>query len=151
MDDQTLTPSGWHDAARRRDAGHDAMQHLVWRVLQDGVGDVTDGYVLRDVVAEFPIYVSGGPKRILAFADIARIWYHENGNCRLDLFEIKPRIDTIGGILRQCETLQAMTRGTPRVTQIICVWKSDPKLAMLQDLAQGRFLIMALSKPEVLS
>jgi hypothetical protein len=114
-----VTPSGWHEDALRRDAGHDAMHLAVWRFhsIPDSYGSWT-----RDVHFEWPVLALRGGIR--AFADIAEIYWSgapPPGRSykqwvRVYLYEIKPTVSTVGGIVRQCAALEAAA--TPYVRRL---------------------------------
>jgi hypothetical protein len=145
-----MTPSGWHDDARNRDAGHDEMQIAVFDHLQDNpVVRGMNGYEDRiGMYFESPFYVRG---HIVAWGDIVELWekpqYETAKKRRYVVWEIKPKIYSIGAVIRQCRSLadvvgasqnDRMTRGSshnlfyddPIVLPI--VRSGDPKLSMLR-------------------
>ncbi len=103
-----ITPSGFHDAAYRRDAGHDAMQQAFLVFLRARpISAVPAGAIVhREVEGEFPLYRRG---QIVAYADAAET-LTVNLTTTLSLFEIKPRIETVYGIVRQAKALESLAK-----------------------------------------
>jgi hypothetical protein len=143
------TPSGWHDDAMGRDTGHDEMQIAVWEWLcRNSRGDVT---------LEWPVFRSRGSPRIVAFADIAEVFRQpaianragsRSARKVVTLFEIKPRVISVGGLLRQCVALvQAVAAcHTDQRTQLVVrafpvVPASEPKLDLLRQVFDDRLLV----------
>jgi hypothetical protein len=150
-----MTPSGWHDDARDRDAGHDEMQIAVFDHLQGNpVVRGMNGYEDRiGMYFESPFYVRG---HIVAWGDIVELWekpqYETAKKRRYVVWEIKPKIYSIGAVIRQCRSLadvvgasqkDRMTRGSshnlfyddPIVLPI--VRSDDPKLSMLRHVCDA--------------
>lgn len=131
-----MTPSGWHDDACRRDGGHDEMQMAVWLELQrQAKPDPTDE-LTRSVAVEFPMVRRGSG--IVAFADIALLWLNtEDDIKRAVLYELKPKIHSVFGILRQAMCLEKAFAfaypGTACLVEAIIPLK-DPKLPALSLL-----------------
>jgi len=117
-----MTPSGWHDDARSRDAGHDEMQAAAYRYERaNGRTEITIGadekatkYRREGVYFEMPLY---GPKGgISTFIDVFSRFLAEptpdpsrpNGVSLVKhpelwvCYEIKPRIYSVGATIRQC-------------------------------------------------
>jgi hypothetical protein len=77
---------------------------------------------------------------VYAFADIAELFTapkpgYREGRLAIRIYEIKPKIHTVFGIVRQCRGLEAAVRsGFPSAEcQVWAVVKSDdPQLAMLR-------------------
>jgi len=129
------SPSGWHDYGSAHDAGHDEMQLDVYRFYEKLVGEQIGAGKLLYVVAEAPI-VDDKSGRLIAFADIGLRVEAPAGQPRWHMLELKPRIYTCGGLIRQCKALvQIIERLSDihhRVTAV--VYDDDPKLAMLKEL-----------------
>jgi hypothetical protein len=155
-----MTPSGWHDDAQSRDAGHDEMQAGVYRFLRS-MGEKKlekadlHGTVLYDragVYFECPFYYEG---RISTFIDIC-VHFAKSGDGKeyathkniLFCYEIKPKIYSVGATIRQCRaTKDAVSRGsfhrvssghrlyneTPEVHVVPVVPYNDPKLDLLAE------------------
>ena len=127
------TPSGWHDDARKRDAGHDEMQATVlrqWRFRSNPLmvtllPDKQRAFYVQYVEAESPLLSIHG--HLAGFADVA-IWLtsreseeeraeriaRQQGDYqprRLWVFmEVKPRIDSVGAIIRQCRATKLLAK-----------------------------------------
>jgi len=103
-----MTPSGWHDDARNRDAGHDEMQIAVFDWLKDhAVYRGQDGYEDRvGLYFECPFYARG---HIVAWGDVVELWekpqYETSKKRRYIVWEIKPKIYSVGAVIRQCRSL----------------------------------------------
>ena len=148
-----MTPSGWHDDARNRDAGHDEMQIAVFDWLK-----YRPIYPRRDdcderigLYFESPFYVRGN---IVAWGDIVELWekpqYETSKNRRYIVWEIKPKIYSVGAVIRQCrslaDTVEAANKDSashrrfpsglsydePVVIPIVRA--DDPKLSMLRHV-----------------
>jgi hypothetical protein len=138
--DDTRTPSGWHDDARTRDAGHDEMQAAYFRFWWSDAapsltrprryGSGTRPYFFRAAEVEFPF--TGYHGRLSGFADIAlrfeteetedeaekrKQW--ENNNRRPEAYkpdvllvfvELKPHIGSIGAVIRQCKATSILAK-----------------------------------------
>lgn len=155
------TPGGWHDEARKRDAGHDEMQLAVYRFLLTQRRPYTTDEVGASVfstVFEFPIGPVGSrvvrdriatertsygdedrPAKISAFADIAELYGPPGRGCwdYAVLYEVKPKIETIGGIVRQCRALrQAFEASFPKAqcAVIVVIPRDDPLLKSLMEI-----------------
>jgi len=148
-----MTPSGWHDDARNRDAGHDEMQIAVFDYLQDKpVLHGMDGYNDRiGLYFESPFYVRG---HIVAWGDIVELWEKPERETwkrrRYIVWEIKPKIYSVGAVIRQCRSLvdaveaankdsvshrrapSSISYDDPIVIPI--VQSDDPKLSMLRHV-----------------
>ena len=97
-----LTPSRAHDQAFKRDAGHDALQQEVLAFLRGrSLAQSGATIISRTVEAEMPFRKRG---QIVAYADIGEII--DTPLCRIvNIYEIKPRIETVFGIVRQAKVL----------------------------------------------
>jgi hypothetical protein len=148
-----MTPSGWHDDARNRDAGHDEMQIAVFDYLKDRLHlRGKDDYEHRiGLYFESPFYVRG---HIVAWGDIVELWekpqYETSKKRKYIVWEIKPKIYSVGAVIRQCRSLadavEAANRDSvshrrapsgiyyddPMVLPI--VRSDDPKLSMLRHV-----------------
>lgn len=121
-----MTPSQWHDDGRNRDAGHDEMQIAVFDYLQNKYP------LLKDSVGfEVPIIARG---QIIAWADIAMILPNF-----VVLWEIKPRIYSVGAVVRQCIALAHTARCMHQDVRVVPVVQSDdPKLSALQHVFDAK-------------
>ena len=122
-----LTPSRAHDQAFKRDRGHDAIQREVVAFLRRrSLCAIPKGAILhRTVEAEMPIYRRG---QIIAFADAAEI-LTVNLTVTASMFEVKPKIHTTFGIIRQAKTLLSLAKETIPADFHLChivVPASDP-------------------------
>jgi hypothetical protein len=155
-----VTPSGWHDDAYRRDAGHDAMQMAVWKYLRnyDHEKPLMESE-RRSVVVEYPIVRRGAG--IVAFVDVADLlWYRSSAWTIVSakLFEIKPSIKTVFGIVRQCNAIEKAFGGeTMKDFRIYAVVPfDDPKIEELSEAMPGavlgwdnvRLTVPRMSNPE---
>jgi hypothetical protein len=127
------TPSRFHDDAWRRDRGHDAMQAAFLEFLRDRpTAAIPEGAIVyREVEAEKPLYLRG---QIVSYVDCCEI-LTVNLTTFVSLFEIKPRIDTVFGIVRQLKSaLDIAKRSIPGDLYFchVVVPASDPKLADLR-------------------
>ena len=151
-----MTPSGWHDDARNRDAGHDEMQIAVFDYLKDKpVVHGMNGYEDRiGLYFESPFYVRGN---IIAWGDIVELWEkpeHETWKKRRYIvWEIKPKIYSVGAVIRQCRTLadavqaankdvSTRSRGFSHISfddpiVLPIVRSDDPKLSMLRHVCDA--------------
>jgi hypothetical protein len=129
-----MTPSGWHDDAHTRDAGHDDMQMAVWLELKRQIEN--EDMPGLEVIPEFPIIRRRAG--IVAFADIALLWFNRNKQInQAVLYELKPKIGTVFGILRQAICLEkafASVYPTARCLVEAVVPHGDPKLPDLSRL-----------------
>lgn len=99
MDAGRLTPSGFHDRAWRRAPKHDVMQKdfLAYLRARPTMIVPASQLVSRQVDGEYPLVRNG---QVISFVDAIEIL--DIGLLRVvSLFEIKPIIDTVYGILRQ--------------------------------------------------
>jgi hypothetical protein len=147
------TPSGWHDDAYKyNEPGHDELQMAVYNWLADReigglrLGDQEGPRLLRQrVVFEFPMIRparrgrNGSAERLIGFADIAELFgYSCDGDFdRAVLFEIKPEIRTIAGIVRQCVAYNvAFQAAFPHAACKIfpVVPSNDPKISDLRTV-----------------
>jgi len=122
------TPSRFHDDAWRRDRGHDSMQAEFLDFLRGRPLVIPVGALIhRDVEAEKPLYLRG---QIVSYVDCCEI-LTINLTVFVSLFEIKPRIDTVFGIVRQLKSaLDIAKRSIPGDLYFchVVVPASDPKL-----------------------
>jgi len=164
------TPSGWHDDARKRDAGHDEMQATVlrqWRFRSNPLmvtllPDKQRAFYVQYVEAESPLLSIHG--HLAGFADVA-IWLtsreseeeraeriaRQQGDYqprRLWVFmEVKPRIDSVGAIIRQCRATKLLAKAHirhisrddhsyPAIQFMVwaTVYEDDPKTDLLLDV-----------------
>ena len=153
-----MTPSGWHQDASGRDAGHDEMQAGVFRFmkhkehtlpLDPGNGKVAV-YKRVGIYFECPFFLAG---RISTFVDVCLHFqsteadgYRQRDEA-LVCYEIKPRIYSVGAVVRQCHaTAHAVEQGSvhggyvnpgfrkkPRVLVIPVVPADDPKVRLLAE------------------
>jgi len=148
-----MTPSGWHDDTRSRDAGHDEMQLAVLRKLKSREPEPIPGrfnevYKFRGVYAEFPFYLNG---QIIAFADVCEVFRTDKAGYGgyYELFyvayEIKPRILSVGGVIRQALALDSAIerakqgrQSTANQCRVIPVVPAhDPKIDLLREMYNG--------------
>ena len=127
-------PSRFHDEAYRRDAGHDALQAEFLAFLRSRVVTFIpeNSRVSREVEAEFPLKNRYGV--VVSFADAAEILL-VNFCCVVSLFEVKPRIETVFGIIRQAKATEALGLQNWPDAQVYChvvVPASDPLIAALR-------------------
>jgi len=145
-----MTPSQWHDDARNRDAGHDAMQIAVFDYLQARnppltrfvTGDSKE-FLREGVYFERPFRRGD---QIVAWGDVVEVWREPaeyNSQTAFMIYEIKPTIYSVGAVVRQCVSLELTAKlcgmnrhsGRQPVTSVIpVVMASDPKLAMLRHV-----------------
>lgn len=142
-----MTPSGWHDDARNREVGHDEMQLSVWRYLKrkklESIELKGDVFAPVGVFLEYPFEHNG---RVIAFADICSVWraakpdYNNNYRFAYTAYEIRPRIQSAGAILRQCSSLRVVIESRPSgttkpfVSVIPVVPRTDPGLPLLEEM-----------------
>lgn len=129
-----LTPSCAHDEAFRRDAGHDSLQKEFLTFLRERRQVIFSGDlpIHRHVEAEYPFHRHGN---IVAYADAVEI-LHVGPTKIVNIFEIKPKIHTVFGIVRQIKAL--VTLGYRDLAADICnghiiVPAHDPKIGDLRD------------------
>jgi hypothetical protein len=145
-----MTPSGWHDATNDRDAGHDDMQLAVyeWAKTRHDEKRIELGehgfFELSSVEVEYPFHARN---TIAAFADVCEVWrsveanYHRFYQFYFVAFELKPRIRSVGGLIRQCVALShhienhhQPNQKSPLCVIIPVVPHEDPKLPTLRKL-----------------
>jgi hypothetical protein len=150
-----MSPSQWEHGGS---PAHDEMQADIYEAL---VGDqvceivVGDGFYRREVIIpEFPIPNSGGG--VAGFADIAirydriekddkKAWQK---HVLWHLFEIKPAISSVGGLIRQCRALKLIGEcnlyshdGANKVRVSPTVRSDDPLLPILRRLWTGHIAV----------
>lgn len=137
------TPSGWHDDAyRSRDHDHDELHLAVWRRLQKETGVPIIGWLRESVEFEFEF---NAQERIYAFADlcVAYRYDYEDKVFYLDVIEVKPRIHSLGAVVRQCKALKTAIRACLSFEEnrnfklyrvMACVPATDPKLEDLRGV-----------------
>lgn len=140
------SPSAWGDVTRS--PGHDEMQFGVADWLRENF--LNDGYTppctesedkprllkYKIVECEKPIIVDG---RIVSFADIELRMFGPGSDYTM-AYEIKPRVDSVGAILRQLHAQAHLIRATmppqPSYAQWQDMWlvirANDPKRALMQ-------------------
>lgn len=157
--DRDITPSGWHDDARGRDAGHDQLQIEVWRYLKEhGETEAKaksyplEEYRRTSVDVEHPFVVGG---RISVFADVCEVFVHSpmigNDIARrrhlFRIFEIKPKVWSAGAAIRQATAIyhavwkwreSREAYQPPLVSVAIVVPFDDPKLLLLREMYHGQ-------------
>ena len=127
------TPSGFHETARQRPHAHDAMQaeFLAFLRARRTTGLRPGAFVRRSVEGEMPLIRHG---RVVSFADAAEILTVDFITV-VSLFEIKPRIDTVFGVVRQAKAMLVLARSCIPAHQHYChlvVPNDDPLLADLK-------------------
>jgi hypothetical protein len=143
-----LSPSDWHDTAWKRDAGHDEMQIGIAKYLR--TLPLAD---LKKIEIEFPFDRKG---RVFCFADICEMSAKKSDRPDVEDFfyscyEIKPRIDSIGAVIRQVKAFKIATeewrpdwlmRKDTIVFRVLCVVPaSDPKAQMLHETGEVELLL----------
>jgi hypothetical protein len=144
-----MTPSGWHDDARNRDAGHDEMQIAIFDYLKDRevaplkFKDIDEVFVRSGVCFELP-FMRGN--QIVAWGDVVEIYDQQtkySPQRAIIVHEVKPRIYSVGAVVRQCESLtfgvehalaDRHSGSRPVVRVFPAVMVDDPKLAMLRHV-----------------
>lgn len=129
-------PSAYHDQAwkRLRSAPqHEVMQAEVLAFLRNRVlaGLPPRAFVDRMVEGEYPIVRRG---QVVAYADAIEISSVDLLRT-INLFEIKPSIDTVFGIVRQAKSLLQLARSTIPGEMYFChvvVPADDPKMRDLR-------------------
>ncbi len=142
------TPSGWYADAAGRDAGHDQMQVELFAQLNgrpETYSLTLNGvrYQQYDVIIEYPFMRDG---RILGFADVCEMWEPISVKPSavpprwfLTIYEVKPRIHSVGALVRQARATVALARQVvigrtvPVCDLFAVVPHDDPKLAQLQQ------------------
>lgn len=128
-----ITPSWFHDQAYHRDAGHDAMQAAFLDFLRDRpVVAIPRGAIIhREVEAERPLHRLG---QIVSYVDAIEV-LTIGLTTIVSLFEIKPRIETVFGIVRQAKSMlelaEADIPGDVHVCHVV-VRADDPMLSALR-------------------
>ena len=128
-------PSRFHELARNRDAGHDAMQAEFLTFLRSRVVTFipAGATISREVEAELPLRNRAGV--IVSFADAAEILL-VNFTRVVSLFEVKPRIETVFGIVRQVKAMEDLGRANYPDAQVwahAVVPASDPLIGELRQ------------------
>jgi hypothetical protein len=112
------TPSRSHEEARRRHIGHDQIQADLLVFLQkrlvSGVRPTAE--IKKFVDSEFPLRRNG---RIVSFVDCAEILTVDRTTV-VSLFEVKPKIDTVFGIKRQCLLMLDLAEKSIQADQYYC-------------------------------
>lgn len=126
-------PSAFHNEAYHRDAGHDALQQEVLRFLRGRslAGLPPAAALHREVEGERPLYRCG---QIVGYVDACEI-VTVNLFVTCQLFEIKPRIQTVFGIVRQAKATLALAKTCIPADLHFChvvVPHNDPKLSDLR-------------------
>lgn len=169
------TPSGWHDDAGSRDAGHDDMvaDHMRYvnsgKLASEGIRNYysadSSRFFLHYAEIEFPFIGLNG--RVSGFADMALQFQtkarDEDAESRafrpeyLWLFlEFKPRILSVGAIIRQCKATDVLAERhfarshnpnvrQPRIETRAVIYGDDPKAELLKEMYDG--LVMCLPRP----
>lgn len=128
-----LTPSRYHEQARNHPAGHDRIKQELLAFLRDRpLAAIPEcAAVHREVEAERPLHRRG---QIVSYVDAVEI-VTVNLSTTVSLFEVKPQIDTIFGIIRQAKAMLALARadipGDVHVCHLV-VPHTDPLLAALR-------------------
>lgn len=160
--ERSLTPSGWHDDARTRDAGHDDMQaeqyrHFVseigWRIKRPVFGAEMEFELVRTIV-EFPFIAND---RCIGFADLGLQFQADDNGYWWWFIELKPVIYSVGAVIRQCRAtiIQANRAGFSRKEHrgfsdfevIPAVYRHDPKAALLHELEPSTVVLSADDQP----
>ena len=177
-----MTPSGWGDAAQERDAGHDEMQARVYRdllrmteakefVIRRRVNQFSSerkDFIANYVEVERPFVADG---RLIGFADIAVQFKHEEEyghtkEIRRTIwwlyYEIKPRIYSVGAVIRQCKATEINAGRAQTAAQrarsgssegtgfdvMAVVYDDDPKTELLRELYPSVFRLGRKSSEE---
>lgn len=128
------TPSGFHGDARRRTPSHDRMQTELLAFLRGRpyAALPTGAPVHRVVEAEYPLVRNG---QVVAFLDAVEIVTIALSST-VNLFEIKPKIETVFGVIRQAKAGLVLAYSTIRadvlVYHIVVPW-DDPLLGALRQ------------------
>lgn len=147
-----MTPSKWHnDDSQAQDSGHDEMQVAVWRWLRDRGPNGLKArlYQWQDVPCQYDRSTleleqafSGTNGHIAAFADICETFVSGESKI-LRAYEIKPRIYSVGSVLRQCSAMAKAIEHSvkisfsrnPTVFVYPVVRANDQKLELLQAVS----------------
>jgi|GEM_PF-2782715 len=146
------TPSGWHDDASDRDAGHDQMQLQMlryWRSdklepIEREIFSKKYTFVRQIVWAEFPFTSHASRGRIMGFADIAvRYRAADDSLYWLQFYELKPRIGSVGSLIRQCEAVANLAElaGFKHFEVLPAVYSDDPKAIIFEEM-HGRLVFL---------
>jgi hypothetical protein len=152
---QDMTPSDAHDSGWQRDPGHDEMQMEVfrWLVWRDQVStyvkkrysnDESELAILDTRELEYLIEVND---RIVGFVDICERFSTDGKSFNdrqfsFTAWEIKPKIHSVGAILRQAKVLREKlwrwrpsrdSYSSPYVRIMVVVSAKDPKTGLLQE------------------
>jgi len=129
-----LTPSGFHDEKWRQNRAlptHDEMQRDFLTFLRARSIIVSGALVTREVIPEYEFVRKG---RIVAFADAVEI-VDVDFMRTVNIYEIKPIIETVFGIVRQCKALFQLARelipGNVQVVHAVVPF-NDPLLDALR-------------------
>lgn len=143
------SPSAWHDDARDRDAGHDAMQIGFLRLCRRKLSSDNPELIthrgrqwrLWRVDFEFPLLIND---RIVAFVDVLCTFERvpQDGDSEekqplwFILHEIKPRIYSVGAVVRQCTALAyaACSAGLKDYRVMPVIDHDDPKKELLKEV-----------------
>ena len=131
-----MPPSGWHD--QTRDSGHDEMQIAVFEFLKKSFDPA---WVDPRVFMEVPLVIrTRAGDRITGFADLA-VSYSEGtrDTNRWRLFELKPRIYSIGALIRQVRAIRHAGQASFPMASVhvsAVVFKHDPLADQLIGVAQ---------------
>lgn len=128
-------PSAFHDDSWRKTRAqptHEAIQQQVLTFLRDRVVAAPDrAFVDRHVEGEYAIVKRG---QIIAYVDAIEI-LSVNLFRTVSLFEVKPVIDTVFGIVRQAKALlqlaQTTIPGEAYYCHVVVPW-TDPKIEELK-------------------
>jgi hypothetical protein len=163
-----MTPSGWGDDARGRDAGHDEMQARVYRewladveskkILVRPIFGTDREFVCSDVIVEKPFTERSQHSigRLLGFADVAVGFLHVDARYEKPshiwwwvFFEIKPVIYSVGAVIRQCiaTEITAHRAGIRGFDVNAVVYADDPKADLLKELHRTTILIRREGAP----
>lgn len=131
---RTPSPSRFHDQAYRRDAGHDAMQAAFLDFLRSRPVVIVPmgAFIHREVEAERALRKDGD---IVSYVDAIEI-VTVNFTTVANLFEMKPRIHTVFGILRQAKAILELAKQDIIADQHHChvvVPAKDPLIGVLRQ------------------
>lgn len=154
-----MTLSGWSES--ERDAGHDELQAEVYRFLKRAEpattkiaarGGAPDRVFRRaSIEVEYPFVREN---RVIGFADVCEVWHEEKtdrltvGGVLYKVFEIKPRIYSVGAIIRQCKATRQLMLSVgnyhnsgwsgPALCRVTAVVPhDDPKVALLKEMFEN--------------
>jgi hypothetical protein len=142
-----MTPSQWHDDASGRDAGHDEMQIAVFDYLRDTPSGrlplrECEGCTRVAVRFEHPFVQRG---KVIAWGDVVEIWDEEKElypKRTYVVWEIKPKIYSVGAVVRQCVALKIAAKaatldrnGRQSETLVVPIVRfDDPKISALRHV-----------------